>query len=80
MRALEAAREADLFERAERAREDVILAFVLSCRHQDEWLKLGLSELRRIAALLGISSPRVEALNASQRRLSTLPAQSSSEE
>jgi hypothetical protein len=72
-RALEAAREADLIERAKRAREDVILAFVLSCRHQDEWLKLGIEELRRIAELHGIASARAEALSASQRRLSTLP-------
>jgi len=72
-RALEAAREADLIERAKRATEDVILAFVLSCRHQDEWLKLGIEELRRIAELHGIASARAEALSASQRRLSTLP-------
>jgi hypothetical protein len=65
--------EADLVERAVRAREDVILAFVLSCRHQDEWLKLGLSELSRIAALHGITSARAEAITASQRQLSTLP-------
>jgi hypothetical protein len=73
MRTLEAAREADLIERAKRAREDVILAFVLSCRHQDEWLKLGLEELRRIAELHGITSARSAALGASRRRLSTLP-------
>jgi hypothetical protein len=72
-RLLAAAHEAELSERAERAREDVLLSFVLSCRHQEEWLKLGLEELRRIAALHGITSPRGEALRASQRRLSTLP-------
>ena len=72
-RLLAATLEVERFERAERAREDVILSFVLSCRHQEEWLKLGLEELRRIAALHGITSPRAEALQASRRRLSTLP-------
>ncbi len=45
-------------DRAERAREDVMLAFLLSSRHEKEWLKLGLHELRRIAALHGIASAR----------------------
>jgi hypothetical protein len=80
IRAREAAREADLVERTERASEDVILAFVLSCRHQQEWLKLGLPELTRIAALHGITSPRAEALHASQRQLSTLPPLNPGEE
>jgi hypothetical protein len=48
--------EASRLERAERAREDVLLAFLLSSRHEEQWLKLGLEELRRIAALHGISS------------------------
>ena len=39
---------------AERAREDAMLAFLLSSRHQKDWLKLGLQELRRIAALHGL--------------------------
>jgi hypothetical protein len=62
------AREADLLDRAERSREDVLLAFVLSRRHQEEWLKLGLDELRRIAALHGIACPKTEALKAPQRQ------------
>jgi hypothetical protein len=45
-------------ERAGRAKEDVILAFLLSTRHEKDWLKLGLPELRRIAALHGIPSAR----------------------
>ncbi len=61
-----AARDTDLLERTERASEDVLLAFVLSRRHRDEWLKLGLPELIRIAALHGITSPKTEALNASR--------------
>lgn len=72
-RELATANEVELQERAARAREDVILAFVLSCRHQEEWLKLGLAELSRIAALHGITSARAEALNASRRQLATLP-------
>ena len=51
-------------ERPERAREDAILAFLLSSRHEKEWLKLGLDELRRIAALHGIQSGRKEPLQA----------------
>ncbi len=42
--------------RAERATEDAMLAFLLSSRHQKEWLKLGLVELRRIAGLHGLSA------------------------
>lgn len=49
-------------ERPERAKEDAILAFLLSSRHEKEWLKLGLDELRRIAALHGIKSGRKEPL------------------
>jgi hypothetical protein len=44
------------------AKEDAILAFLLSSRHEKEWLKLGLDELRRIAALHGIKSGRKEPL------------------
>ncbi len=40
--------------RADRAREDAMLAFLLSSRHQKDWLKLGLDELRRIASLHGL--------------------------
>lgn len=68
-----AARKAELFDRAERAREDVLLSFLLSCRHQEEWLGLGLAELRRIAALHGITSPRENARQASQLQLSAMP-------
>jgi hypothetical protein len=57
--------EASGLERAERAREDAILAFLLSARHEKDWLKLGLQELRRIAALHGITSARGQALQAS---------------
>lgn len=49
-------------ERDERAREDAILAFLLSSRHEKEWLKLGLHELRRIAALHGITSTKKDPL------------------
>lgn len=62
--ALASADDAANFERAERAREDAILAFLLSSRHEKEWLKLGLHELRRIAALHGITSTGKEPLNA----------------
>jgi len=48
--------------RAERAKEDAVLAFLLSSRHETEWLKLGLEELRRIAALHGIMAMRVDTL------------------
>lgn len=57
-------RDAVGLERAERAKEDAILAFLLSSRHEKEWLKLGLHELRRIAALHGIRSTRKEAVSA----------------
>jgi len=50
--------------REERAREDTTLAFLLSSRQETEWLKLGLMELRRIAALHGIMALRVDALEA----------------
>jgi hypothetical protein len=52
-------------ERPERAKEDAILAFLLSSRHEKEWLKLGLPELRRIAALHGIKSASKDRLQAS---------------
>ena len=55
-------------ERSERAKEDAILAFLLSSRHEKEWLKLGLPELRRIAALHGIKSTRKEPLEAASAR------------
>jgi hypothetical protein len=42
--------------RAERAKEDAILAFLLSSRREMDWLNLGLEELRRIAALHGITA------------------------
>ena len=54
--------DANSLDRPERAREDAILAFLLSSRHEKEWLKLGLPELRRIAALHGIKSGRKESL------------------
>jgi hypothetical protein len=57
-----AAGDASRLDRAERAREDVILAFLLSSRHEKEWLKLGIHELRRIAALHGIAPARKEPL------------------
>jgi hypothetical protein len=53
--------------RAERRREDAMLAFLLCSRQEKDWLNLGLEELRRIAALHGIMARRgnpVEALNA----------------
>lgn len=51
-------------ERVERAREDSILAFLLSSKNEKDWLKLGLAELRRIAALHGIRTARTEAVPA----------------
>jgi hypothetical protein len=48
-------------ERTECAREDVRLAFLLSFRHEEQWLRLGLNELRRIAALHGIGIETVDA-------------------
>ena len=50
--------------RAERAQEDAMLAFLLSSRHEMEWRKLGLQELRRIAALHGIKDQRADHLDA----------------
>jgi len=47
-------------EREERAREDSVLAFLLSSQQEKDWLKLGLDELRRIAALHGIRAGRAE--------------------
>ena len=57
---LAGAEEASRLERAERAREDSVLAFLLSSRQEEEWLRLGIHELRRIAALHGIGSARPE--------------------
>ncbi len=42
-------------ERAKRNAENAILAYLLSYRQENEWLKLGVRELRRIAALHGIA-------------------------
>jgi hypothetical protein len=50
--------------RAERAREDAMLAFLLSSRQEKDWLELGLEELRRIAALHGIMARNAEPLGA----------------
>ena len=72
-RLLAAARETELLDRAERGRDDIILAFVLSRVHQKRWLKLGVEELKRIAELHGIKSPKAEALGASLDQLSSLP-------
>jgi hypothetical protein len=63
-----AANDGSSLDRAERGREDAILAFLLSSRHEKEWLKLGLPELRRIAALHGIKSTRKEPLEAASAR------------
>ena len=52
--------EAVRMERSERGREDTVLAFLLSSRHEKEWLKLGIVELRRIAALHGIKPARLQ--------------------
>jgi len=41
-------------ERARRKTENAVLAYLLTYRQEDEWLKLGLRDLRRIAALHGI--------------------------
>jgi hypothetical protein len=56
--------EASHHERADRAREDAILAFLLSGQHEKDWLKLGIHELRRIAALHGIPSARAKVFHA----------------
>jgi hypothetical protein len=47
---------------SEQAREVALLASLLSSHHEMEWLKLGLVELRRIAAQHGITAGRGEAL------------------
>jgi hypothetical protein len=52
------------FDRAEREREDLLLASLLTYRHETEWLRLGLGELRRIARLLGIQFGNAEPLEA----------------
>jgi hypothetical protein len=59
-RSLAATNDTSREERAARAQEDAILAFLLSSRHEKEWLKLGLPELRRIAALHGIPTSSAE--------------------
>jgi hypothetical protein len=56
--------EARRLDRAEREREDVLLASLLSYRHEHEWLRLGLGELRRIARLLGLQFGNTEPLEA----------------
>jgi hypothetical protein len=38
---------------------------LLTYRHEKEWLELGVDELRRIAAMFGISHARAQALEAS---------------
>lgn len=50
--------------RTERAREDAMLAFLLSSRQEKDWLNLGLEELRRIAALHGITARRADPMEA----------------
>jgi hypothetical protein len=72
-RLLAVARETELLERAERGRDDIILAFVLSRIHEKRWLRLGVEELKRIAVLHGITSPKAEALGSSFNQLSSLP-------
>jgi hypothetical protein len=52
--------EANRLERSEHAKEDAVLAFLLSSRAEKEWLKLGIIELRRIAALHGIMARRTQ--------------------
>jgi hypothetical protein len=42
-------------KRAKRNTENAILAYLLSYRQENEWLNLSLHELRRIAALHGIT-------------------------
>jgi hypothetical protein len=42
-------------KRARRSTENAILAYLLSYRQENEWLNLSLHELRRIAALHGIT-------------------------
>jgi hypothetical protein len=56
--------EASRLERSGRAREDSVLAFLLTSRPEKEWLKLGIDELRRIAALHGIMPTRAQSLAA----------------
>jgi hypothetical protein len=67
-RSLADAAEASRLDRAARGREDVMLAFLLSTRHQEQWLKLGVEELRRIAALHGITSARMKAIDTPDTR------------
>jgi hypothetical protein len=54
-------------ENAGRKGEDAILAVLLSSRDEKDWLKLGIHELRRIAALHGISSQRMKTSPAPKR-------------
>lgn len=56
--------EASRLERSERAKEDTVLAFLLTSRPEKEWLKLGIIELRRIAALHGIMPTRAQSMEA----------------
>jgi hypothetical protein len=61
-------------EQAKRKTENAILAYLLTFRQENEWLRLSLRELRRIAALHGItvkkrtrartSASRVQPINA----------------
>jgi len=57
--------EESRLESTEREREDVILASLLTYRHEKEWLELGLDELRRIASMLRIGFARTEVPEAS---------------
>jgi hypothetical protein len=50
--------------RVDRASEDATLAFLLTSRNEVDWLKLGLQELRRIAALHGIEARRANPFGA----------------
>ena len=58
------AEEATRLERSENAREDTVLAFLLSSRSEKDWLRLGIIELRRITALHGIKPVRAQPLEA----------------
>ncbi|MGA2560579.1 MAG: hypothetical protein ABSF17_12945 [Terracidiphilus sp.] len=52
------AEEAFQADRGNGLREDMILALLISSRDERDWLRLGVEELRRIAALHGIPSTR----------------------
>ena len=48
------------------SREAVVLAFLLADQPEEEWLSLGVLELRRIAAMLGVVSSTTRTSNPSQ--------------